>query len=67
MSLHDRADELGDTARRYAFEHRDTITGGIDKAEALLRERTSAQHHGRIATVASTVEAYIEKLPPDRT
>lgn len=67
MSLHDKANELGDIARRYVFEHRDTITGGIDKAEALLRERTSAQHHGRIATVTSTVKAHIEKLRPDRT
>jgi len=66
MSLHDRTNEIADTARRYVLEHRDTINGGVDKAEALLRERTGAQHHDRIAKVTSTVKAYVEKLPPAR-
>jgi len=66
MSLHDRTNEIADTARRYVFEHRDTINGGVDKAEALLRERTGAQHHDRIAKVTSTVKAYVEKRPTDR-
>ncbi len=63
MSLRDKANEAAEKARQYAVEHQGKIDDGIEKAAALVDDRTGGRYHGRMAEAAGKAKQYIENLP----
>lgn len=65
MSLRNTATEMTEKARRYAAEHRGTITTGIEKAAAVIDTKTGGHYHDRIAQADAKTRTYLDQqLPP---
>ena len=65
MGIADRLKDLSDRAKDTAVEHRYEIQQAVDRAGALVDERTAGKYHDKIAAAGDRATAYVDGLAPE--
>lgn len=66
MDLFDKAKDLleehGDDAKKFATDHADKIKGGVEKAAAVIDEKTDGKHTNNIETGVEKISGLLNDL-----